>query len=101
MVSIFSSNDLVSLESSGLQLRLGRLAILKGADKGIRVFFLIQVAQCMVYTAVASFVCANVQNQVPHGAVTLGHIPVLELVSYCLVGRVNLKYLPEWQCRGS
>lgn len=71
------SNHFGSLVACAFQSWLGHFSVLEGADEGIGILFLIEVAESMVDTTMTSFVGADVQNKVFHGAVAFRHIPVL------------------------
>lgn len=71
------SDDVGALVAGRLLARLGHLAILERADKGVRVFLLVEVAQGVVDAAMAGLIGADVQDEVLHGAVAFGHVPVL------------------------
>lgn len=73
----FLLDDIGSFVSSGLQGRPGRLSVLELADKGVRIFGLVEVTECVVDTSVDSFVSPDVKDQVLHRAVLLGHLPIL------------------------
>lgn len=71
------SNDIRSLVPSGLQSRFRRLSVLECADKRIRVLLLVEVSKGVVDSTMTSFICANVQDEVFHRAVSFRHVPVL------------------------
>lgn len=83
------SNDIRSLVPSGLQSRFRRLSVLECADKRIRVLLLVEVSKGVVDSTMTSFICANVQDEVFHRAVSFRHVPVLHertrtpLLAFC------------------
>lgn len=52
------------------------MSIFIQADKRVGVLLLVQVAQSVVDTAMAGLVGPDIQDQILHRAMTLGHIPV-------------------------
>jgi len=86
-------DDIGSFVSSGLQGRPGNLSVLELADKGVRIFGLVEVTECVVDTSVDGFVSPDVKDQVLHRAVLLWHLPVLD----SNVGNAKLGVVPLGQ----
>lgn len=63
------------------------------ADERVGVFLLVQVAQCVVDTAVARLVGPDVEDEVLHASMALGHLPVLD----SQVGNPEFGVGPLWQ----
>lgn len=72
----FCLEDLLALPALGIRHGHQPLPILVHADERVRVLGLVQVAQSVVDAAMACLVGPDVQDQVFHRAVALGHVPV-------------------------